>query len=108
MQERINELTAARREAERDRDFYREQALRNQPEATPAYEAQQIPQGDGRPNRADYDDDFAYIEDLTDWKAWAAADQMVQQQQHTSRISSVIETYHTRAKSLSLTVNPLG
>ena len=108
VQERINELTAARREAERDRDFYREQALRNQPEATPAYEAQQIPQGDGRPNRADYDDDFAYIEDLTDWKAWAAADQMVQQQQHTSRISSVIETYHTRAKSLFPDGKPAG
>lgn len=108
VQERINELTAARREAERDRDFYREQALRNQPQGNPAPEAQQTQQGDGRPDRADYDDDFAYIEDLTDWKAWQAANLMVQRQAQTSQIRSVVETYQTRAKTLFPEGKPAG
>lgn len=107
VQERINELTAARREAERDRDFYREQALRGGA-AQPAQEAQQIPQGDGRPDRADYADDFDYIEDLTDWKAAQAAERIAYQRQAQGERRTVVETYQTRVKTLYPTGKPAG
>lgn len=56
VQERIDELTAARREAERDRDFYREQALRNQPTQQPqAQQRQQDPEQDPEPDPSDYE-----------------------------------------------------
>lgn len=107
VQDRINELTAARREAERDRDFYREQALRQQ-QAQPAPEAQVTPQGDGRPDRADYDDDFAYIEDLTDWKAAQAAGQYAQRATMQARQQQVVETYHSRVATLYPNGKPAG
>lgn len=105
-QERINELTAARREAERDRDFYREQALRVQQPAQAAQQEQ--PQGDGRPDRADYDDDFQYIEDLTDWKAEQAAQRLAQQSAHRDRVSSVRNNFETRSKALFPAGEPAG
>ena len=107
VQERINELTAARREAERDRDFYREQALRG-PQAQPAPEAQNTPQGDGRPDRADYADDFDYIEDLTDWKAAQAAGQYAQRATMQAQRQQVVETYHTRVATLYPNGKPAG
>jgi hypothetical protein len=99
-QERINELTAARREAERDRDFYREQALRNGNGQQPAQEAQHEPQGDGRPVRDDYADDFDYIEALTDWKAEQAAERRFQQQTQRERVASARSTFETRKAAL--------
>ena len=107
VQERINELTAARREAERDRDFYREQALRGT-QAQPAQEAQYTPQGDGRPDRADYNDDFDYIEDLTDWKAAQAASQYAQRVSQQAQRQQVVETYHTRTATLYPNGKPAG
>lgn len=98
-QERIDEMAAQKHDALREAEFWKAKALQVQP-AQPAQEAQTTQQGDGRPNRADYDDDFAYIEDLTDWKAWNAANHIVQQQTHTQQIRSVVETYQTRAKTL--------
>jgi hypothetical protein len=107
VQERIDEMATQKHEALREAEYWKAKALQAQP-AQPAPEAQQIPQGDGRPNRADYDDDFAFIEDLTDWKAWQAANQMVQQQTQTLQIKAVVETYHTRAKTLYPEGKPAG
>lgn len=107
-QERINELTAARREAERDRDFYREQALRNQAPAQPAEQAQQQPQGDPRPAREDYEDDFDYIEALTDWKAEQAAERLSARTRQQEQASSARTNFETRAKTLFPDGEPAG
>ena len=50
-QERIDEVTRARREAERDRDYWREQALANQQPAKPARETAE----DAEPDPSDYE-----------------------------------------------------
>jgi hypothetical protein len=106
-QERINELTAARREAERDRDFYREQALRGQ-QAQPAPVAQEQTQGDGRPDRADYDDDFQFIDDLTDWKAEKAVERLSARHAQNERVTSVRTNFETRTKTLFPTGETAG
>lgn len=109
-QERINELTAARREAERDRDFYREQALRNQQSTQqPAYEAQQHqPQEASRPAREDYEDDFEYIEALTDWKAEQAATRLAQQAREQDKARAARQTFETRKAALFPQGEPEG
>ncbi len=107
-QERINELTAARREAERDRDFYQEQALRAPKPDANAHEAQQQPQADERPTRDQYEDDFEYIEALTDWKAEQAAERRFQQQTQREQATSARTNFETRAKTLYPDGEPAG
>lgn len=108
-QERINELTAARREAERDRDFYREQALRAQQTQQPAREAQhEQPQEAERPDRADFADDFEYIEALTDWKAEKAAERLAAQSRQQEQARNARSTFETRAKTLFPEGEPAG
>lgn len=108
-QDRINELTAARREAERDRDFYREQALRNQQPAQTAREAQHLPQeADARPERDAYENDFDYIEALTDWKAEQAAERLAQRHRQQDQARTVQQTFETRAKTLFPDGEPAG
>jgi hypothetical protein len=63
VQKRLDELTANWRTAERDRDYWREQAVRNQP---PPIQAPEAPKG--RPERDQYDSDAEFIEAVTDWK----------------------------------------
>ena len=106
-QERIDEITAQKHEAAREAEFWKAKALGNTT-PQPAPEAQVTQQGDGRPNRADYADDFDYIEDLTDWKAEQAASQMVQRLNQHQQIKTVVETYHTRAKTLFPEGKPSG
>ncbi|MGL5179400.1 MAG: hypothetical protein ACRC8N_14950, partial [Aeromonas veronii] len=60
VQDRIDELTRARREAERDAEYWR---IRAQADA-PA----QKPQGDSRPVRDNFGSDDDYQEALVDWK----------------------------------------
>jgi len=59
-QDRINDLTRARREAERERDFYK--GLVSQP--TPASPVEGAP----KPTPASFDTYDEYVEALTDWK----------------------------------------
>lgn len=65
VQKRLNELTAARRDAERDRDYWRSLALKNQEkpkEAAPEVKAT------GQPKVDDYTSYDQYLEALADWK----------------------------------------
>ena len=66
VQKRLDELTALRRDAERDRDYWRELALREkkaeQPKAEPAAQSTEKPKLD---DFASYEE---YTEALTDWK----------------------------------------
>lgn len=110
-QERIDELTAARREAERDRDFYKEQALRA-PTAKPAEAAPDpAPQGDGKPDPSAYENgvyDPQYVEDLTDWKVGRALDGRDQQRRQQDQVRTNIENYETRTKTLYPDGKPAG
>jgi hypothetical protein len=62
IQKRINEITKARREAERERDFWRMQAQQKAQEAPSAVQLQ-------KPTLDQFDyDQEAYLEALADWK----------------------------------------
>lgn len=107
--ERVQQAVARQREAERDRDFYREQALRGtQPQSTPAQVAQDTPPGDGRPDPADYADDYSYIEALTDWKAEQAVERLAERRSHSDRVRTTVESFETRAKTLYPDGEPAG
>lgn len=71
-QERINEMTRLRREAERERDHWREQALAAQQRPEPAQPAYEPQQGDYEPDPAAYahgEADAAYVRDLARYEA---------------------------------------
>lgn len=98
--ERINELTKNWRETERERDYWREQALRTQPAPAPA--AAQ-PQADaGKPDPTTYTDgiyDPQYIEDLTDWKTEQAVTRRFAQHEQQSRVQSAIQTFDQKVEA---------
>lgn len=67
VQERIDEIYGQKKDIERDRDYWRDIALANQPKQTDSE-----PEASKRPDPNDYDygdSDPAYWEALTDWKA---------------------------------------
>lgn len=109
-QERFDELTRARREAEREAEYWRAKALQG-PQAQPAQEAPQQPQGDGRPDPNDYEhgvNDLGYIEDLTDWKAEIAARRVADQARNDERLRVARENYDTRSRALYPEGKPSG
>lgn len=112
VQERIDELTAARREAERDRDFYREQALRAGNGKQPAEEAQQHqPQGGGEPDPGDYDhgeNDLRYVRDLARWEARQEFMAMAEEQREQERARNARQTFETRRAALFPNGDPEG
>lgn len=67
VQKRIDELTALRYDAERDRDYWRELAISNQTQKPQQPEIQAQPQG--KPNADSYDDYDQYISDLAKYEA---------------------------------------
>jgi hypothetical protein len=99
-QERIDEITAQKHEAAREAEFWKAKALQTQ-SPQPAQEApQHQPEGDGRPAREDYQDDFEFIEALTDWKAVQAAKMLVMHQRQQEQVSSARSNFETRTKAL--------
>lgn len=93
-QERIDELTRARREAERDAEFWRAKATREA-------DAQTHPQGDGRPDPADFDNgalDPGYIDALTDWKAEQAVEKRFTQREAQARTQTALQTFEQRVE----------
>lgn len=97
LQARIDKLTRERHEAERKAQFYEE-----------ALKAAQSPQEKSpeKPARADFNDDDAYIEALTDYKASQAAEKAVakvsQAQAENAQAQAartVAQTYAERAKA---------
>jgi hypothetical protein len=97
-QERIDEMTRFRREAERDRDFWREQALKAQPQQQPPpAQAPQPSQGDEEPDPAAYtygETDAAYIRDLARFEArqeFHEAAQRAAQAEHATRVQAEFE-----------------
>lgn len=66
-QKRIDELTYSRRQAERERDYWREFAIRFQQQ--PAQPAQQQTPAANKPTPDQFTDTPSYLEALADWKA---------------------------------------
>jgi hypothetical protein len=99
-QERIDEVTKARRDAERqaedarrDAEYWREQALRTAPKPDPE------PQGDGRPDPSAYADgiyDPAYAEALIDWKAEQVVTQRFAQREAQTRTQTALQSFTQR------------
>lgn len=107
-QERIDELTRLRRDAEREAEYWKAKALQDTREAQPAREAQQQPQEASRPEREDYDNDFDYIEALTDYKAEQAAQRLAQAQREQARAQSARQNFETRKAELFPEGEPEG
>jgi len=95
-QERIAEVTALRREAEREAEFWKAKALQA---STPEPKAEAEPQGNARPDPNQYeygDTDPQFIEDLTDWKVSKALEQRFGEQDQRQAIVKTIETFKGR------------
>jgi hypothetical protein len=106
-QERIDELTRARREAERDAEYWRSRAI--QPE--PRQEAPPQPQGDGRPDPAQYEygaADERFIEDLTTWKADQTVSQRLAQVDSQRATREAVQSFEARNKALFPEGEPEG
>lgn len=92
---RIAELTRARREAERERDFYK--GLASQP-------AQISPEGAEKPTADQFDTYDEYIEALTDWKVEQTvsktSQKAIQQAEQMQRQQSWMEKVETVASSI--------
>ena len=103
-QDRIDEVTAARRQAERDAKEAREEAerwraLAEQRAATS--QTPQTPQGsDGKPNPEDFQDgvyDPAYVEALTDWKADQAVSKRLSERDQVRTQQTALTAFNARA-----------
>lgn len=69
VQKRIDELTANWRTTERDRDYWRELAMRNTQQQPQKQEQPAQPQEAPKPKEDDFQDYSTYLEALADWKA---------------------------------------
>jgi hypothetical protein len=97
VQDRIDELTAKRREAEREAEYWRSRATQPPREAQP----EPKPQGDGRPDPAQYgagEFDPQYLEDLTDWKAANAVRRELDQRERQSKEQAGVDTFKSRLR----------
>lgn len=102
-QDRIDELTAKQRQAERDRDAALDEAARWRTQAERAATSQtpQTPQGgDGKPNPEDFQDgvyDPAYVEALTDWKADQAVSKRLSERDQVRTQQTALTAFNARA-----------
>jgi hypothetical protein len=107
-QDRIDELTAARRQAERDAEYWREQAMRSAPKAEPTPEPAQ---GDGKPDPEKFEGgvyDPLYVEALTDWKAEQAVSRLIGQRDSQTRLQTALQTFDQRVKEQYPDGEPAG
>lgn len=100
-QDRIDEVTAARRQAERDAKEAREEAERWRALAEQRAATSQTPQGgDGKPNPEDFQDgvyDPAYVEALTDWKADQAVSKRLSERDQVRTQQTALTAFNARA-----------
>jgi len=105
--ERIDELTAARRTAERDAEYWREQAMRAAPQPTPPA----AQPNDGRPDPSSYPEgayDPAYIEDLTDWKAEQAVSRTMSVRERQTTLAGQVRGFEQRVSEMFPDGEPEG
>lgn len=99
VQPRIDELTRARREAERNAEYWKQIATGQAQTSAPA-----APQ---KPTQDQFKDFSEFVEALTDWKSERAAEKIVnaRSEQDTARRSAddAAKTYYTRATEFAKT-----
>lgn len=106
-QDRIDELTRARREAERDAEYWKAKATQPQTEA----QAAPVPEAPARPDPSEYQDgalDPQFIEDLTDWKTDQAVARSLQQRDAEGRTKTARQSFDERAARLYPDGEPAG
>lgn len=99
-QERIAEITAARREAEREAEYWRNKAMQSPapPAAAPQPKAE-----DGEPNPADYtygDTDAAYIADVSTYRATKAVRAEMEREQAQRQAQSAAQDFERRVTTV--------
>lgn len=102
VQKRIDELTSNWRTAERDRDYWRELALKSQQEPEKPKEPQQ-PQPQGKPQLEQYESYDQYVEALAEWKyeERAKADQERQSRQQQEQTQQErLRSFQQRAQTV--------
>ncbi len=95
-QERIDELTRVRRDAERERDFWKAKA---EEAAAGKGDAPKPEDGDARPNPDDYEfgvTDDRYIEALADYKAGKKVDERFAERDAQTEFRQVLDTFRSR------------
>lgn len=105
--ERIAELTAARRQAERDAEYWRTEAQRHQQAPAPKAE----PKADDEPKPDDYtygEADAAFIRDQATYAARKAVREEMAQQSAQSRMQSQLATFDQRTAQLYPDGEPAG
>lgn len=100
-QQRVQQAVARQREAERDRDFYRDQALARQAPEKPAQEAQ--PTGDGRPDPADYEGgiyDPVFVQRNTEFTVNQAVAAALAERDGRQSISTKVSAFESKVAEL--------
>lgn len=98
-QDRIDELTRARREAERDRDFYKEQALRQAPAAREPQAAAPV---SDEPDPADYEfgeNDLGYVRAIARYEARQEFEQHTKAQLARSTVETKLGSFQSRSEA---------
>jgi len=107
-QERINEVTRARREAERERDYWRDLAMQSKPAPTPQAQQQQ---DDGEPDPSAYEHgglDARFIRDHATFHARRTFQEEQAKLTRQSRVQTAIQTFEQRAEDLFPDGEPEG
>lgn len=105
-QERIDEITAKHREAEREAEYWRTKALQG-PEPKPTAQ----PEPAGRPDPATYDEgayDPRYVEDVAAWRADQIVNQRLNEERHQTRMQTAIQRFDAKTAELYPDGEPAG
>lgn len=107
VQKRINELTYQAREAERERDYWRQQAMRGTPQERPeAQEPEPKVESDLAPEATKYElgeHDPKFIRDLARWEArqeYEARDKLAREQEEQRKIAAVSEERAAKVRAM--------
>lgn len=106
VQKRIDELTSNWRTAERDRDHWRDLAMRNQtaPQQAPQPQTAPADQGPAKPDPKQFRDgdmDPGYYEALAEWKAETKVGQLMEKQTRESQERQQTEAFQRKMQEFS-------
>lgn len=104
-QRRIDKLNAAKADAEREREYWKQQALKGASETNkedPKVESK--PANDGRPIPDDFETHADYVDALTDWKMDQRESKKAQEQEKSKLLSeheTLVKSHQERLKSFT-------
>jgi hypothetical protein len=101
-QKRVDKLTRKLSEREREIEYWREQAMKGQPE--PKKQASEMPMPEGRPKADDFEKHEDYVEALADWKVeqrFKAQEAKQKETQIKTEFQSVVEAHQKRVNTFA-------